>query len=101
MNADVYRSQRSAHPHLHDNGSLHEICSIDTDVCPVNITGDVIALIDDASKMHIYNWKIDQGAYLDDTSDSEHDHYIQVVFTLTTILVVPARYIAVYTVPLA
>ncbi|PBK86167.1 hypothetical protein ARMGADRAFT_1169301 [Armillaria gallica] len=67
----------------------------------LNITGDVIAFIDDGSKMLNYNWKIDQGAYLDGTSDSQHDHYIQVVFTLTTILVVPARYITVYTVPLA
>ncbi len=51
---------------LDDHGTLHEIRSVDTDLHPVSIAGDIIALDDDASKMLVYNWKTDERAYLDD-----------------------------------
>lgn len=35
------------HQHLHDDGSLHKIRSVDTDL---RITGDMISLSDDVSK---------------------------------------------------
>ncbi|PBK61094.1 hypothetical protein ARMSODRAFT_1089932 [Armillaria solidipes] len=84
-----------------DDGILHEIRSVETDLRPVNITGDVIALSDDAdvSKTLIYNWKTDECAHLDDVGDNQHDHCLQVVFSPTTILVVCARSIALYTSP--
>ncbi|KAK0229427.1 hypothetical protein EDD85DRAFT_128528 [Armillaria nabsnona] len=65
----------------------------------VNITGDVIALSDDAYKTLIDNWKNNQRAYFDDVSDSQHNHWIQVVFNQTTILVVPAPSITMYVAP--
>ncbi|PBK58581.1 hypothetical protein ARMSODRAFT_983738 [Armillaria solidipes] len=66
---------------LVDNGSLHEIRSIKADLHPVNITD---------------NWKTDERAYLNDVGDNLHDHYLQVVFTPTTILVICARSIILY-----
>ncbi|PBK86118.1 hypothetical protein ARMGADRAFT_1066723 [Armillaria gallica] len=43
-----------------DDGALHEIRSVETDLRLVNITGDVIAPSDDVSKTVIYNWKTDE-----------------------------------------
>ncbi|SJL10793.1 uncharacterized protein ARMOST_14187 [Armillaria ostoyae] len=95
----VSLSQRIVLLRLDDDGTLHEICSAETDLCPVNITGDVIALSDDVSKTMIYNWKTEERAYLDDVDDAQHDHCLQIVFTPPTILVVRARSITVYTAP--
>ncbi|PBK61097.1 hypothetical protein ARMSODRAFT_897248 [Armillaria solidipes] len=95
----VSLSQRIVLLRLDDDGFLHEIRSIDTDLRPVSITGDVIALDDDASKTLIYNWKTEERAYLDDVGNNQHDHCLQVVFTSTTILVVRARSITLYTGP--
>ncbi|KAK0229433.1 hypothetical protein EDD85DRAFT_972925 [Armillaria nabsnona] len=44
----------------------HEIRCIDANLCPVNITGNVIALSDNISKTPIYTWKTDEGAYFND-----------------------------------
>ncbi|KAK0237330.1 hypothetical protein EDD85DRAFT_1008477 [Armillaria nabsnona] len=82
--------------HLDDNGTLDEICSIDTDLHAVNITGDIIALNHDVSQTVIYNWKTDESSHLNDVGDSQHDHYLQVVFAPPT-LVVRAGSIALYT----
>ncbi|SJL10796.1 uncharacterized protein ARMOST_14190 [Armillaria ostoyae] len=95
----VSLSQRIVLLRLDADGSLHEIRSIDTNLRPVSITGDVIALDDDASKMLIYNWKTEERAYLHDVGNNQHDHCLQVVFTPTTILVVRARSITLYTAP--
>ncbi|SJL17333.1 uncharacterized protein ARMOST_20883 [Armillaria ostoyae] len=95
LNADP----RIALLHLDDNGTLDEIHSIDSNLCPVNITGDVISLSDDVSKMLINNWKTKEQAHLDDVGDNQHDHCNQVVFTLATILVVCTHSIALYTSP--
>ncbi|PBK86129.1 hypothetical protein ARMGADRAFT_1086884 [Armillaria gallica] len=65
---------------LDDNGTLHKIRSIDTDLCPVNITGD----------------KTDERTYLDNVGDTQHDHCLQVVFTPTTILIICALSITLY-----
>ncbi|KAK0237376.1 hypothetical protein EDD85DRAFT_953376 [Armillaria nabsnona] len=46
-------------PYLDDDGTLHEIRSVEIDLRPVNITGDVIAPSDEVSKTVIYNWKTD------------------------------------------
>ncbi|SJL17336.1 uncharacterized protein ARMOST_20886 [Armillaria ostoyae] len=77
----VSLSQRIVLLHLDDNGSLHEIHSFDTDLCPVSLAGNIIALDGDASKMLIYNLKTDEHAYLDDIDDPQHDHCLQVIFT--------------------
>ncbi|PBK86062.1 hypothetical protein ARMGADRAFT_1128146 [Armillaria gallica] len=83
-------------PALDDNGTLDEICSIDTDLHAVNITGDIIAVNHDVSQTVIYNWKTDESSHLNDVGDSQHDHYLQVVFTLPT-LVVRVSSITLYT----
>ncbi|KAK0433867.1 hypothetical protein EV421DRAFT_2023269 [Armillaria borealis] len=44
--------------------SLHEIRSVDIDLCPVSITGDVITLDDDGPKTLVYNWKMDNHTLL-------------------------------------
>ncbi|PBK86041.1 hypothetical protein ARMGADRAFT_1169269 [Armillaria gallica] len=95
----VSLSQRIVLLRLDDDGTLHKIRSVETDLRPVNITGDVIALSDDVSKTVIYNWMTDEHAYLDDVDDAQHDHCLQVVFTPPTILVVRARSITVDTAP--
>ncbi|KAK0433885.1 hypothetical protein EV421DRAFT_1842492 [Armillaria borealis] len=74
--------------HLDDNGILHEIQTIDKNLRPVTLTGDIVALSDDISKIVIYNWKTDECAYLDDGSGPNRNHYYEVVFTPLTILVV-------------
>ncbi|KAK0237378.1 hypothetical protein EDD85DRAFT_953378 [Armillaria nabsnona] len=51
----VSLSQRIVLLHLDDARTLHETRSIDTDLCPVNITGTVITLDNDAFKMLVYN----------------------------------------------
>ncbi|PBK61053.1 hypothetical protein ARMSODRAFT_1065472 [Armillaria solidipes] len=88
----VSLSQRIVLLRLDDDGTLDEIRSIDSDLCPVNITGDR----DDVSKMLIYNWKTEERAYLDDVGDSQHDNCLEVVFTPSNILVVRARSITLY-----
>ncbi|PBK61063.1 hypothetical protein ARMSODRAFT_1089922 [Armillaria solidipes] len=75
-----FRSQRIILSHLGDTGPLHEIRSMKINLCPVNITGEIIVLSDDASKTHIYNCKTDMRAYLDDVG-IQHDRCLQVVFT--------------------
>ncbi|PBK86138.1 hypothetical protein ARMGADRAFT_1086891 [Armillaria gallica] len=65
---------------LDDNGTLQKIRSIDTDLCPVNITGD----------------KTDERTDLDDVGDTQHDHCLQVVFAPTTILIICALSITLY-----
>jgi hypothetical protein len=50
---------------LGDNRTLHRIRSFDSDLRQVTLSGAVIALNDGASKTLIYNWKTDEGAYLD------------------------------------
>ncbi|KAK0189346.1 hypothetical protein F5146DRAFT_981897 [Armillaria mellea] len=92
----VSLSQRIVLLRLDDNGSLHEIRSVEAVLRPVSMTGDVIALSDDVSKTVIYNWRTDERAYLDDAGDAQHDHCLQVVVTPTTILVVRARSITLY-----
>ncbi|KAK0433876.1 hypothetical protein EV421DRAFT_1993927 [Armillaria borealis] len=81
---------------LDDNSTLHEIRSIDTDLRPVSITGDVIALDNDASKTVMYDWRTDQRAYLDDVGDTQHNHCLRVVFTPATILIVRSRSITLH-----
>ncbi|PBK86132.1 hypothetical protein ARMGADRAFT_1086887 [Armillaria gallica] len=76
--------------HLDNYGIRHEIHSIDTDLRPITLS------VDDVSKTLIYNWKTDERSYLDDVGDTPHDHCLQVVFTLTTTLVVRALSITVY-----
>ncbi|KAK0237325.1 hypothetical protein EDD85DRAFT_770504 [Armillaria nabsnona] len=93
----VSLSQRIVLLHLNDYGTLHEIHSVDTDLRPVTLSGDVIALDDDVSQTVIYNWKSEERAYLDDVRDTQHDHCLQVVFTPPTILVVRARSTSLYT----
>ncbi|PBK86052.1 hypothetical protein ARMGADRAFT_1086815 [Armillaria gallica] len=95
----VSLSQRIVLLCLDDDGTLHEIRSIDTDLRPVTLSGDVIALDDDVSQMLIYNWKTHEHAYLDDVGDTQHDHCLQVVFTPTAILIVRPRSITVYNAP--
>ncbi|KAK0483000.1 hypothetical protein EDD18DRAFT_1200523 [Armillaria luteobubalina] len=92
----VSLSQRIVLLRLDDNGTLHEIRSIDTDLRPVTLSGDVIALDDDVSQTVMYNWKTDERARLDDVGDTQHDHCLQVVFAPTAILVVRARSISLY-----
>ncbi|SJL17344.1 uncharacterized protein ARMOST_20894 [Armillaria ostoyae] len=74
-----FRSQRIILLHLGDTEPLHEICSIKINLCPVNITGDIIVLSDNASKTLVYNCKTVR-AYLDDVC-IQHDRCLQVVFT--------------------
>ncbi|KAK0216390.1 hypothetical protein IW262DRAFT_1276639 [Armillaria fumosa] len=92
----VSLSQKTVLLHLDDSGTLHEIRSIDTDLRPVTLSGDVIALDDDVSQTVMYNWKTDERAHLDDVGDNQHDYCLQVVFAPTTILVVRARSISLY-----
>ncbi|PBK61084.1 hypothetical protein ARMSODRAFT_1089930 [Armillaria solidipes] len=84
----VSLSQRIVLLRLDDDGSLHEIRSIDTDLHPVTLSGDVIALDDNVSQTLIYNWKTDERARLDGVDDAQHDHCLQVIFTSSTVLVV-------------
>ncbi|KAK0433873.1 hypothetical protein EV421DRAFT_1909780 [Armillaria borealis] len=72
-----------------------------SDLRPVTINGDVIALDDGASKTLVYNWKTDKHAHLDDVGNTQHDHCLQVVFTppIIDILVVRARSITLYAAP--
>ncbi|PBK61064.1 hypothetical protein ARMSODRAFT_1025973 [Armillaria solidipes] len=67
------------------------------DLRPLSMTGDVMALDDDVSKTLIYNWRTAESADLDDVGDTQYDHYLQVIFTPPTILVVRARSITLYT----
>ncbi|PBK86153.1 hypothetical protein ARMGADRAFT_1169299 [Armillaria gallica] len=92
----VSLSQRVVLLHLNDNGFLHIIHSFDTDLRPVGFSGYIIALDDDTSKTVIYNWKTEERASLDDVSDAQHVHCLQVVFTPSTILVLRARSITHY-----
>ncbi|SJL17369.1 uncharacterized protein ARMOST_20919 [Armillaria ostoyae] len=85
----LFRSQRIILLHSGDAGSLHKIHFIKTNLRPVNITGDIIILSDDASKTLIYHCKTDKRAYLDNVG-IQHDRCCQVVFTPLTILVVRA-----------
>ncbi|KAG7441270.1 uncharacterized protein BT62DRAFT_974991 [Guyanagaster necrorhizus] len=93
--AYVYRSQKIILLRLDDAGTLHEIGSIDIDLRPVNLTGDVLALTDDTSVTLIHNWKTGEQTYL----DTPPDHCIQIVLTPPTVLVVRARSIALYALP--
>ncbi|PBK86127.1 hypothetical protein ARMGADRAFT_1066728 [Armillaria gallica] len=82
------------------NGTPHEIHSVETDLRPlVGITGDIIALDDDASETLISNIKTEEQALLDDVGDTQHEHCLQVVFNPTTTLVVRAHSITLYTGP--
>ncbi|KAK0433871.1 hypothetical protein EV421DRAFT_1718140, partial [Armillaria borealis] len=82
---------------LDDNGFLHEIRSVNTDLRPLSMIGNVMALGDDVSKTLIYNLRITESADLDDAGDTQYDHCLQVIFTPPTILVVRARSITLYT----
>ncbi|SJL17362.1 uncharacterized protein ARMOST_20912 [Armillaria ostoyae] len=95
----VSLSQRIVLLRLDNDGSLHEIRSIDTDLHPVTLSGDVIALDDNVSQTLIYNWKTDERAHLDGVDDAQHGHCLQVVFTSSTILVVRTHSIGLYTAP--
>ncbi|KAK0216411.1 hypothetical protein IW262DRAFT_1400068 [Armillaria fumosa] len=73
---------------LDDNGTLHEIHGIDKNLRPVTLTGAIVALSDDISKIVIYNWKTDECAYLDDGGGLDRNRCLEVVFTPSTILVI-------------
>ncbi|KAK0433887.1 hypothetical protein EV421DRAFT_1993963 [Armillaria borealis] len=77
----------------------YEIHTIDKNLRPVTLTGDVIALTDSISKTVIYNWKTDGRAYLDDGGGSHHNRCFEVIFTPSTILVVRKHCIKLYTRP--
>ncbi|SJL17337.1 uncharacterized protein ARMOST_20887 [Armillaria ostoyae] len=74
----VSLSQRTVLLPLDDNGFLHQMCSIDTDLCPVNITGDIVALSNNISKALICNWKTD------DIADTQHDHCLELYDSIFT-----------------
>ncbi|KAK0433865.1 hypothetical protein EV421DRAFT_1993882 [Armillaria borealis] len=93
----VSLSERIVLPRLDDNGTLHEISFIDTDLRPVTLSGAVMALDDGISQALVYNWKTDECAYIDDVGDNQHDHCLRVVFTPPTILVLRACSISLYT----
>ncbi|KAK0421762.1 hypothetical protein EV421DRAFT_1915386 [Armillaria borealis] len=93
----VSLSQRIVLICLDDNGFLHEIRSVNTDLRPLSMTGDIMALDDDVSKTLIYNWRTAESADLGDVGDTQYDHCLQVTFTPPTILVVRARCITLYT----
>ncbi|KAK0229436.1 hypothetical protein EDD85DRAFT_957181 [Armillaria nabsnona] len=65
----------------------------------LSITGDIIALDDDASETLISDWKTEEHAHLDDVGDTQHGYCLQVVFNPTTTLVVRAHSITLYTAP--
>ncbi|KAK0445680.1 uncharacterized protein EV420DRAFT_1276985 [Desarmillaria tabescens] len=92
-------SQRIVLLHLDDGGKLREIHSFDSDLHPVTLTGDIIALSDHISTTLIYNWKTDERAYLDEGGDMQYDHCIQIIFTAQTILIICACSINLYTTP--
>ncbi|KAK0189350.1 hypothetical protein F5146DRAFT_981902 [Armillaria mellea] len=92
----VSLSQRIVLLRLDDNGTLHDIGSIETGLRAVTLSGDVIALDDDVSRTLVYNWKTDERAHLNDVGDTQHDHCLQVVFTPTAMLVIRARSISLY-----
>ncbi len=77
--------------HLDDNGILHEIHTIDMNLHPVTLTGDILALSDvRKSTILIYNWKTSARAYLEFVGNTASDviggcHHV--VFTPSTILV--------------
>ncbi|KAK0433852.1 hypothetical protein EV421DRAFT_1741252 [Armillaria borealis] len=71
---------------LDNHGILHEIRTMDTDLRPTTLSGDVIALDDNTGKC----------AHLDGVGDAQHDHCLQPVFISPTILVVRARSITLY-----
>ncbi|KAK0229418.1 hypothetical protein EDD85DRAFT_128482 [Armillaria nabsnona] len=58
---------------LDDNGTLHEIRTIDMNLRPVALTSDIMALTDDLLKTVIYNWKTNERAYLDEGGGSHHN----------------------------
>lgn len=84
---------------LDDNGTLHEIRTMDMNLRPVALTGDIMALTDDVSKTVIYNWKTNERAYLDEGGGSHHDRSLEVVFTPSIILVIRVSSISLYTRP--
>ncbi|SJL17366.1 uncharacterized protein ARMOST_20916 [Armillaria ostoyae] len=95
----VSLSQRIDLLHLGDNGTLHNIRAVETNLRPVNINGGVKSLADDVPKTVIYSWKTEERAHLDDVGDNQHDRCLQVVFTAPIILVIRARSITLYTAP--
>ncbi|PBK86149.1 hypothetical protein ARMGADRAFT_1035867 [Armillaria gallica] len=59
-------------------------------------TSDIITLNDGPSKMLIDNWMTEERPHLNDVSNTQPGHCLQVVFTLPTILVIRARSITLY-----
>ncbi|SJL10799.1 uncharacterized protein ARMOST_14193 [Armillaria ostoyae] len=93
------RLQRLVLLRLDNDGNLYEIHSINTDLHPVNLTGDLMALSDDRSKTVINNWKTGAHANLDDLSNSRPNCCFQVVFAPCTILVVRMFSVHLYAIP--
>ncbi|PBK61046.1 hypothetical protein ARMSODRAFT_1089918 [Armillaria solidipes] len=65
--------------------------------CPY--CSDIMALSDDISKIVIYNWKTDECAYLDDGGGPHRNCCFEIVFTPSTILVISALSMNLYTRP--
>ncbi|PBK86040.1 hypothetical protein ARMGADRAFT_1169268 [Armillaria gallica] len=86
--------------HLDDNGILHEMNTIDINLYPVALSGDIIALNNPPSKMLIYNWKTGAYAYLDEGGDLWRNPCLEVVLTPSIILVVRTFSISIYASPL-
>ncbi|KAK0200659.1 hypothetical protein DFS33DRAFT_1265690 [Desarmillaria ectypa] len=98
MAVSFYMSKKIVLLNLDDLGTLHEIHSIDIDIHPVNLTGDILALSDFFSKTIIYNWKTEERAYLEE-GHMQFNYCIQVNFTSTTIQVLRAHSINFYAFP--
>ncbi|KAG7441198.1 uncharacterized protein BT62DRAFT_553792 [Guyanagaster necrorhizus] len=91
----VSLSQKTVLLHLDDTGTQQEISSIDVDLRPVNLTGDVPVLADDTSFTPIHNWKTGEQTYL----DTPLDHCISKSCSPRPLLVVRVRSITFYPFP--
>ncbi|KAK0189329.1 hypothetical protein F5146DRAFT_623263, partial [Armillaria mellea] len=87
--------------HVDDNGILHEIHTIDMNLYPVTLTGDIIALCDRHKEFRtlIYNWKTSARAYLEFVDDINPSWCDDVVFAPSTILVVHTTSINLFRMP--